>query len=185
MTGSPWMSQDEWYASLDPATRQQVDQKVALLQRFNAVEPLAWVESELRENIPQVARFLFLHLVRAEVVNGALPFHAPEHEDFEKSVPVLERQTRGEQAYERLVAQGANVEDLVRIARAAGVAAMFSFLGLLDGDWGDEGSAIYQLQEAPAWGLMEFRKGEEPVATGRELDGLHESVCSLYPEDEE
>ena len=71
----------------------------------------------MRENIPQVARFLFLHRVRSEVLNGYLRFTIPENPEFEKALSPLARMKVGEEAFNRLIEAGVNREDLVRVNR--------------------------------------------------------------------
>ncbi len=63
-----YVTPQEWYESLDDETRKIADQKIEILKQFNADDPLGWVSSEMRENIPQVALFLFLHRIRSEVL---------------------------------------------------------------------------------------------------------------------
>jgi len=176
-----WITPQEWYESLDDKTRKTADQKIEILKQFNADDPLGWVSSEMRENIPQVARFLFLHRVRSEVLNGYLPFALPESMDFEKSLPPLKRLQVGEEAFTRLIASGVNREDLVRIARAAACSAAFNFVEVLDGiSCSDNDNAV----DSPNWALMEIvKENDKQESTGRILGGLHESIWGLYPED--
>ena len=176
-----WITPQEWYESLDDKTRKTADQKIEILKQFNADDPLGWVSSEMRENIPQVARFLFLHRVRSEVLNGYLPFALPESMDFEKSLPPLKRLQVGEEAFTRLIASGVNREDLIRIARAAACSAIFNFVEMLDGiSYSDNDNAV----DSPNWALMEIvKENDKQESTGRILGGLHESIWGLYPED--
>ncbi|MBI5725881.1 MAG: hypothetical protein HZA50_18115 [Planctomycetes bacterium] len=173
----------KWYESLDPQTRTTVDEKVAILKKFNAYAPLAWVESEMNENIPQVARFLFLHCVRSEVINGYSNFKIPDNDDFEKSIPPYKRLEVGEEALNRLIAAGVNREDIVRVARAAVCTAAFNFVAMLDRCSGPPD--VDKVANAPDWALMEIvKKDGERKLSGRMLDGLHESIYNLYPDDE-
>ncbi len=178
----PWITPQEWYESLDKKTRKIADQKVEILKRFNAEDPLGWVSSEMRENIPQVARFLFLHRVRSEVLDGYFQFSVPESPDFEKSLPPLVRMKVGEEAFNRLIASGVDREDLVRVARAAACRTVINFVEMLDGVTFSE--ELEGLSHAPDWAIMEIvEEKNERRLTGRILDGLHESVFDLYPED--
>jgi hypothetical protein len=177
-----YVTPQEWYESLDDRTRKIADQKIAILKQFNADDPLGWVASEMRENIPQVARFLFLHRIRSEVLNGHLHFTLPENADFEKSLPPLKRLEVGGDAYRRLIASGANQEDLVRVARAATCSAVLNLVEMLDGV---SYSDVDTIDNAPNWSIMEtIEENDEWKLTGRTLDGLHESIFGLYPEDD-
>ena len=176
-----YVTPQEWYESLDDKTRNIADQKIEILKKFNAKNPLSWVSSEMRENIPQVARFLFLHRVRSDVINGYLPFSIPENADFEKSLPPITRIEIGEEAFNRLIASGINQADLVRIARAAACSATFNFVEMLDGI---SYSDVETVPTSPTWELMEVvEENDKRELTGRILDGLHESIFGLYPED--
>jgi hypothetical protein len=178
-----WITPQEWYKSLDDEARKIADDKIEILKKFNADDPLGWVSSEMRENIPQVARFLFLHRVRSEVLNGYLQFAIPENAEFEKSLSPLARMKVGEEAFNRLIESGINREDLIRVARAAACRATFNFVEMLDGvTFPDEFEDLYN---APSWSIMEIvEENGKRKLTGRILDGLHESICGLYPEDE-
>ncbi len=178
-----WTTPREWYESLDDEARKIADQKIEILKQFNADDPLGWVSSEMRENIPQVARFLFLHRVRSEVLNGYLQFAIPENPEFEKSLPPFARMKVGEEAFNRLIESGVNREDLVRVARAAACRATLNFVEMLDGvTFPDE---FEELNNAPDWAIMEIvEENGKRKFTGRMLDGLHESVFGLYPDDE-
>ena len=177
-----YVTPQEWYDSLDDETRKIADQKIEILKKFNADDPLSWVSSEMRENIPQVARFLFLHRVRSEVLNGYNLFSIPEDADFEKSLSPIARMEIGEEAYKRLIASGVNQEDLVRIARAAACSTTFKFVEMLDGI---SYSDFDNVPNSPNWELMEIvEENDKRELTGRILGGLHESVWDLYPEDD-
>ena len=178
-----YVTPQEWYESLDDETRKIADQKIEILKKFNADDPLGWVSSEMRENIPQVARFLFLHRVRSEVLNGYYQFTIPGNPEFENSLPPLMRMKVGEEAFNRLIESGVNREDLVRVARAVACRATINFVEMLDGvTFPDE---FEDLEYAPDWAIMEIiEENGKRKFTGRMLDGLHESIFGLYPEDE-
>ena len=176
-----WTTPQEWYESLDDETRKIADQKLAILRQFNANDPLGWVSSEMRENIPQVARFLFLHRVRSEVINGHLQFTIPENVDSGKSLSPLKQLQVGEEAFNRLVASGVNQEDLIQVARATACRTALNFVEMLDGV---SYSDIDTIANVPSWSIMEtVEENNERKLTGRTLDGLHESIFGLYPED--
>ena len=161
-----YVTPQEWHETLDDETRKIADQKIRILKKFNADDPLGWVSSEMRENIPQVTHFLFLHRVRSEVLNGYIQFTIPENPEFEKSVPPLARMKVGEEAFNRLVESGVNREDLVRVARAAACTATINFVEMLDGvSFPDE---FENLENAPDWAIMEIvEENNKRKFTGR------------------
>jgi hypothetical protein len=131
----------------------------------------------MRENIPQVARFLFLHEVRSQLINKLTYRRALD----EANLHPEEIEAKGDEAHRRLIDTGANPNDLERVARASACMAVREFISLLDGLLESEADDI---EDAPRWILAEVTGpiGEAEL-TGRYLDGLHESFRSLYPSD--
>ena len=100
-----WLTPEEWYASLDPDDRAKADSLLAILSRYGASEPLSWVSSEIRENIPQVARFLILRDIRR--VMDRVPYSdAEDAQDslasISKSLNIIEILQDGKEAFQRL-----------------------------------------------------------------------------------
>jgi hypothetical protein len=120
---------------------------------LGADDPDSWASSEIAENIPQLARFRFLRGMWA-IVDEHGPSTGPTHE-------------AGEAAKERLLALGAEPDDLRAIARMAAFDALSSALYFLD-DPGDD-----EVPDLPGWALMETSGGE---LTGRLVQGLHEDM---------
>lgn len=174
-----WMPPQQWLESLDLQTRAKADRLIAILERFGANNPVSWVSSEMRENIPQVARFLFLHEVRSQLINK-FNYRRILDED-EANLHPEEIEMKGDEAHNRLLNAGANPDDLERVARAAACMAVQEFIGLLDGLLESEAEDI---EDAPRWILAEVAGpiGQAKLS-GRCLDGLHESFYSLYQTD--
>ncbi len=128
------------------------DEMAALLRQF-----AEW------ENIPQEARALVLRTLWPQVIDNYLPRRHGMAE-----VP----------AAQRLLAAGADPQDLSTAMRAAAYAAVFSLLYRID-SMGDENSP----PEAPGWMLVEVRQNDdgEYESTGRHIGGLHESILSADP----
>jgi hypothetical protein len=149
---------DYWLTQLTDEQRQAA---VDLRDRFAALdarEPEDWAGSEIREGIPQLARFLVLRDLWAEAVDGWAQPEALE------SVP----------AAQRLLAAGADRADLVRAMRAAAYEAAFAVLNRVD-----EGSDRDAPDDCPHWQLAEIGPGGEP--TGRFVSGLHEDFLGMEP----
>ena len=89
----------------------------------------------------------------------------------------------GAEAFYRLIEAGVNREDIFRVARAAACRATINFVEMLDGvAFPDE---FEKLENAPDWAIMEIvEENGARKFTGRMLNGLHESLFGLYPEDE-
>ena len=179
MTIEKWMPPQEWLDSLDAQERAKADRMIAILERFGADDPVSWVSSELREDIPQVARFLFLHEIRSRLLN---PFsYGRSLKPGTPDMNPAEMEARGDQAYQRLLDAGANPDDIEDVARGAASRTVFEFISLLDGVLESEYDAI---EEAPRWKLAEVTGPlEESELTGRCLDSLHESLYDMYPTD--
>src|SRR5262249_5093102 len=138
-----------------------------------------WVSSEMQENIPQVARFLFLHEVRSQLVKKFT--YRGELGEEEANLHPEEIESKGDEAHRRLIDAGANPDDLERIARAAACMAVHGFISLLDGLLESEAKDI---EGAPRWTLAEvIGPIGQAQLTGRCLDGLHEDFESLYSSD--
>jgi hypothetical protein len=120
---------------------------------LGADDPDSWASSEITENIPQLARFRLLRGMWA-IVDEQGPSTGPTHE-------------AGDAAQNRLLALGAEPEDLRAIARMAAFDALSSALYFLD-DPGDD-----EVPDLPGWALMETSGGEP---TGRLVQGLHEDM---------
>jgi hypothetical protein len=148
-----------------------------LLRNFQAwglPDAEAWTRSEIDEEIPQYARYVFLRGAWENIVaSRATDWLAadPGREGTEDDVF-----RRGGQALERLLAAGAAPEDLTAVVRWMQFEAVFGVLYLLD----DPGVLEYPTGAAPAdWGLFEIGADDEP---GRRIAGLYESFLSLDPE---
>ncbi len=77
-------------------------------------------------------------------------------------------------AAQRLLAAGADKEDLVRLVRAVAYEAVFATLDELD-----SGSDVNVSGIDVGWLVME--SGEDGTPTGRALSGLHEDLLAMDP----
>ncbi|MFI6099403.1 hypothetical protein ACIA8G_27930 [Lentzea sp. NPDC051213] len=129
----------------------------ALRDKFAALgadDPASWADSELRENIPQLARFRFLRGMWSII--------------DEWGPPAGGTFTAGDAARRRLEELGATQEDLQAFARMVAHDALFSALCFLD-DPTSEGD----VPGLPGWALIETSGGE---LTGRLVQGVYEDL---------
>ncbi len=175
-----WITDDEWYARLDPDTRAQADQLLAVLKRYGAADPLGWVRSEIGENIPQLARFLILRQIRAVMDRqpfGDLDVARQSAAAISRTLDLAAIAQQGQSAFQRLVDSGAAVEDILRVARAVNVQAVLDLINVLD-----EGDADSPEDGALGWALVETR---DYKSTGRYINALHENIISLFEGDDQ
>jgi hypothetical protein len=133
---------------------------VQRMRELGADDPEGWAQSELREDIPQEARWLILRQLWPKCVNTWTAETINE-------VP----------AAHRAIAAGADPEDLILAMRAAAYGAVHAALYVIDGP------DIAAPPDAPGWSLMEVRYDDldEELETGRRIGGLHESILSADP----
>ncbi len=144
-----------------------------IFRRLGAHDPEAWARSEVGENIPQLARFLFLRSAwqyvlaedDAKWIDAALEHAAQRPNDPCAGIgPALQR----------LLNLGANRQDLTDIVRVKqyetlfGLCYLLAFPERLDPELGEIG---WLLEEVDSHGQV----------TGRLVDALHESVLSMDP----
>ena len=141
----------------------------ALFAKLGARNPEQWVESQLEEGIPQLARFLFLRQAWQLVVRPDDRTWLEGEANNNASVPgsaIIP-------AIKRLRESGASEEDLITVVRVMQWKLLSSLCYLLDdpGDLEDEVSDI-------AWRLFQVNSEGEPIAA---ISGLHESVLETEP----
>src|SRR5262245_48924745 len=140
---------------------------VRLLERAGAPDPMAWAKSEGQEDIPQLARFLFLRQAwRAVVSEGDTTWI-----DHNIANPKHNAHAPGASmgpALERALLKGCSRDDLTQIARTAQWEVLHSICYLLS----DPSIEEPELSHI-AWSLVEVRPDG---SLGRQIGGLHESV---------
>ncbi|MFI7615880.1 hypothetical protein ACIBP6_32145 [Nonomuraea terrae] len=133
---------------------------LALRARFEALgadDPDGRALSEATEGIPQLARYLALRSVWPELIDTR-----PESLE---AIP----------AANRLLSNGANRDDLVRLARVSAYEAVFGLLYRLTA----QGRDVEAPDDSPGWRLMETTATGE--LTGRALQSLHEDLLGMDP----
>jgi len=143
-----------------------------LFEIAGARDPSAWAKSEVDEDIPQLARYLFLRQAWRSII--------PDDEIswIEREIQSAAQNPRapGSElglALARLMDAGANPRDLNVIARNAQWQLLHSICYQLS----DPAIEEQELRHV-AWGLFEV---DEAGKVGRPIEGLHESVLETDP----
>jgi hypothetical protein len=134
----------------------------ALTQRMaelGAPEPGGWASSEIREGIPQQARYLILRRIWA---NALMPWRDPG-------------MLRRNEALAQLLDRGADPDLLAEALRGVVFDAVTEIIMIIDA-----GGDLKAPDNAPGWTLAETDSDRTP--TGREIGGLHESLLSADPD---
>ncbi|WP_432081253.1 hypothetical protein [Streptomyces sp. WAC 04229] len=154
-------SSNEWQAwlnSLDTRGRAAAESLRARFEAVGAADAGDWAKSEICEDLPHLARFMLLRSLWRGPIGGWADLDAIDQ------LPVAQR----------LLAAGANKEDLVRLARAVAYEAVFATLDELD-----TGSDVNVSGIDVGWLVMEST--EDGTSTGRALSGLHEDLLAMDP----
>ncbi len=153
--------------------KEQIVELTKLFQKLGADEPESWAKSEVMENIPQLARYLFLRSAWENVV--------PEEDDgwideqIERSARKPNAPCSGiGTALQRILDLGANREDIVDIVRGMQYQTLFGMCYLVD-TMNEDIQEIGELN----WILHEI--GKDGKLTGRIVQGMHESALSMDP----
>src|SRR5687767_11622751 len=113
-----------------------LDDLARRMEALGAPDPEQWAASEIRESIPQQARYLFLRSIWPTLI---APWATM---DVVRTVP----------AAERLLQDGASADDLATALRAVAYETAFGIVQHLD-----EGHDPNAPSDAPGWVLMETK----------------------------
>jgi hypothetical protein len=188
------------FAHLSPEDQRRAQ---GLAERFRAAgaeEPEGWAVSEVEDDVPQLARFIFLR----RLWRGAWQWTQPPREWFAEIAPdedpvdaengdgdepTLVSASHDEvpdedadppflaaqQAVRRILAAGADPEDLKEVARAIFLHTAFDAVQTVD-----EGHDPRVGEGMPGWLLTEV--GGDLVLTGRVIPDLHEDLLTTEPD---
>lgn len=150
----------------------QLAQLTRLFDLAGAANPASWAHSEIEENIPQLARFLFLRQAWRRVLSET------ESEWIERGIAESKRNTGAPgaslgPALERCLATGCTREDLLTVARTAQWQLLHAICYLLS----DPAIEDPELRHI-GWELVEI---DPQGRRGRAIGGLHESVLETDP----
>ncbi len=142
-----------------------------LFGRLGARDPAQWAHSQIKEGIPQLARFIFLRRAWKWVVDAKDASWIQEAAALEDNVP---GGAIGP-ALRRLSAQGANVADLTTIAAVMQWRLLSALCYLLD----DPENVEPEVKDI-VWQLFQVDERGQPIAP---MSGLYESVLETEPGD--
>ena len=145
------------------------DELTELFRRLGARNPADWARSQFDENLPQLARFLFLREAWKLVVADN---DADWIRDRINDVPGGPGGEIGP-ALQRLLASGAGESDLTTVVRTMQWRLLSGLCQLLD----DPGYLEEEARDV-AWRLFQIDGDERPTAV---MAGLHESVLEADP----
>ncbi|MFF3417338.1 hypothetical protein ACFYW9_21940 [Streptomyces sp. NPDC002698] len=154
----PRSAWQEWLNSLDAPRRAAAESLRARFSALGVADPVDLTKSEVIDDLPQLTRSVLLRSLWQAAVDG---WTEPGSLD---QLP----------AAQRLLAAGADREDLVRLVRAVSYEAVFATLDELD-----EGGNAHVSGVEAGWVVME--SGEDGSPTGRPLSGLHEDLLTMDP----
>jgi len=166
---------EEWKESLSPEVRARVEQQIAELRQLGDHEPEQTVRSEVSENFPQRAKFLFLRKLWSDAIEPwrlHVTNWVKQHMNSEKEDPGGYFADAGA-AIHRMKAAGISDEDLASLARMVAYETAFSIAYALD--YGCDDKAKHM----PGWCLYETDPSGN--STGRDMSALHESILSADP----
>ncbi len=143
-----------------------------LLELAGAPDPAAWAKSEVQENIPQLARFMFLRQAWHCIVSEGDATWIDKHIAASKQNSQSPGAALGP-ALERCLATGCSRQDLLEVTRTAQCQVLHAICYLLS----DPSIEEPELQHI-AWALVEVGPEGHP---GRQLGSLHESVLETDP----
>lgn len=193
------------FAHLPPEDRKRARTLAERFRALGAGDPEAWALSEVEDEVPQLARFLFLRRLWRGADEWKLPpagwfaerdadeAEVPAEEDEDEPTLVADfpedagevEDADGEpafaaaqQAVQRILAAGADAEDLKEVARAVFIHAFYDALQALD-----EGFDPQAGEGLPGWLLAEI--SGDLMATNRVLDRLHEDLFTTEPDAED
>lgn len=189
---------------MSDAQRPGAEALVEIFRALGAGDPEAWAASEVEDDIPQLARFLFLRRLWRSAWQWKLPPEewfaemepepdAAEEVEEDDDTPTLVPASAdddgedaegdppflaAEQAVRRILAAGADPEDLREVARAIFLHTAFDAVQTVD-----EGHDPEAGEGMPGWLLTEV--GGDLVLTGRVIPDLHEDLLTAEPDEAE
>ena len=149
-----------------------IDQLAKRFAALGAPDPAGWAASQVRDGIPQLARFLFLRQAWRSIVPDADPAWIAAEMAAARPDPSAPYAGVG-RALERLKGAGANDRDLTDLVRGKQAELLFSLCYLLEDPGIDEPEGQDVL-----WSLLQITEEAEILGP---MSGLHESVLETDP----
>ncbi|MEU9135169.1 hypothetical protein AB0D33_04205 [Streptomyces sp. NPDC048404] len=157
----PQSAWQEWLNGLDAPRRAAAEVLRSRFRALGVADPVDLIKSEVIEDLPWLTRSLLLRSLWKGAIDG---WTDPGSLD---QLP----------AAQRLLAAGADREDLVRLVRAVAYEAVFATLEELDAGGGAHVSPVSEAESG--WVVVE--SGEDGTPTRRPLSGLHEDLLTMDP----
>jgi len=151
----------------------QITELTKIFHKLGANDPKSWADSEIRENFAQLARFVFLRAAWQHVVSEDDITWMDEEIRYSENHPNDPCAGAG-LALKRLLAVGANRQDITDVVRVKQYGMMVALCYLLD----NPGKLEPELGNM-GWALYEKDKNGEN--TGRLVNMLHESALEMDP----
>lgn len=162
---------EQWLDSLESETRLKAQKMIARMKELGAEEPEPWVESEITEDIAQMARFLILRRLWSDLDAWRSEPSTWIKREIDEAAKTPESPfSEGGHALKRIVDSGVSLEDVGKVAQLIASQTAFDVLNLIDegADADEEG------EDLPGWLLVETNA--EGEVTGRAVVGLHEDL---------
>jgi hypothetical protein len=152
--------------------KRPLQQLIMLFEQLGAEDAEDWARSEIEEDIPQLARYLFLRQAWRRII---------PHRDnswIEDQIAVAKHDPGGPgsgigPALNRVLAHGVEPSDLSEIVRAMQSGLLFDICYLID-DPGDVEPEVHDVN----WALFEVNEANKP---GRIIAGLHDPFFHWIP----
>jgi hypothetical protein len=148
----------------------------ALFRKLGAEDPEGWARSQIEQNFPQLARFLFLRQAWKLVINEDDRKWISERRHINSDEPAGDIGP----AITRILAAGVDENDLTRVVRIMQWELLFRLCYLLDDpDYLRDDREIIEKEAGDiVWCLFQVDDNGYPIAV---VDGLHESVLETEP----
>jgi hypothetical protein len=153
-----------------------VEAQVEELRQLGDSEPELTVRSEVSENFPQRAKFLLLRRIWSDAIEpwrGRVADWIARHIKFDDDDPDGYFADAGA-ALKRMKRAGISEQDIASVARMVAYETAFSVAYLMDYGCDEEAP-----KHMPGWGLFETDQNGD--STGRDMNGLHESILGADP----
>lgn len=141
----------------------------ALFRKLGAQDAAAWARSQINENIPQLARFMFLRQAWKLVLNDNDSSWIDQMRQVDSDKPGGDAGP----AITRVLAAGGQEDDLTKIVRVMQWRLLSGLCQLLD----DPGNIENEASDI-AWRLFQVDEGDRPIAI---MGGLAESILETDP----
>jgi uncharacterized protein (DUF2267 family) len=125
---------DRWFATLPAAQQARANELVSMLRALNADDPESWAQSEISEDIPQLARFLVLRRIWPEYIDS---WTREPDRWIMRSVDGAGHNPQGHfadagAALRRMTERGVSPADIASVARMVAYETAFAVLDHID-----------------------------------------------------